>query len=200
MKPDPLDLLLTNPGVRPEVKTILKREYPADEPAYSVFVDHSHAVAELACRISERVGARTDFVLEAAWLHDIGIKYTRAPGIGCQGEEPYLKHGIIGRELCEREGLPEHGLVCERHVGTGLTSAEIRDQKLPLPCREMLCQTLEERIVCYADQFFSKSTPNPLTVEEVRRRVGRHGQDSLLRFENLHHEFGGAAGSVRESA
>ena len=200
MKPDPLRLLLTNPGVRPEVKTILKREYPLDEPAYPVFVDHSHAVAGLACRISEEVGARTNFVLEAAWLHDVGIKYTRAPGIGCQGEEPYLKHGIIGRELCEREGLPEHGLVCERHVGTGLTAKEIREQKLPLPCRDMLCQTLEERIVCYADQFFSKSTPDPLTVEEVRRRVGRHGQDSLLRFEKLHHEFGLAAGSARESA
>jgi uncharacterized protein len=200
MKQDPLDRLLTNPGVRAEVKKILKREYPHEEPAYSVFVEHSNAVAELACSISDRVGGRTDFVLEAAWLHDVGMKYTRAPGIGCLGEEPYLKHGIIGREICEREGLREHGLVCERHVGTGLTAAEIREQQLPLPCREMLCQTLEERIVCYADQFFSKSTPDTLTVEEVRKRVGRHGNETLRRFESMHLEFGSAAGSARESA
>lgn len=200
MKQDPLERLLANPRVRVEVKKILKREYTPEEPAYSVFVDHSNAVAELACRIAERVGGRTDFVLEAAWLHDVGIRYTRAPGIGCQGEEPYLKHGIIGRELCEREGLVEHGLVCERHVGTGLTAAEISEQKLPLPCREMLCQTKEERIICYADQFFSKSTPDTLTVDEVRRRVRRHGEEPLRRFEKMHQEFGSAAGSARESA
>ena len=200
MKQDPLERLLADPGVRAEVKAILKREYSPEQPAYVVFVDHSNAVAELACRIAERMGARTDFVLEAAWLHDVGIKYTRAPGIGCHGEEPYLRHGIIGRELCEKEGLVEHALVCERHVGTGLTAAEIEEQKLPLPCREMLCQTLEERIICYADQFFSKSTPHTLTVDEARRRVKRHGQAPLRRFEEMHREFGRAAGSARESA
>lgn len=200
MKPDPLQRLLDNPRVRPEVKALLKREYPASDPAYPIFVEHSHAVADLACRIAERVGARTDFVLEAAWLHDLGIRYTRAPGIHCYGEDPYLRHGLIGRELCEKVGLTEHALVCERHVGTGLTAGEIEEQGLPLPSRDMLCQTREERIVCYADQFFSKSSPQALELEEVRRRVGRHGVAPLQRFERMHREFGSAAGSARESA
>ncbi|MFA5509138.1 MAG: HDIG domain-containing metalloprotein [Vulcanimicrobiota bacterium] len=186
--------------VGPQVKSLVQREYPEAEPARPIFLAHSQAVAELAWQIACRVGAREQFVLEAAWLHDIGIRYTRAPGIGCHGSEPYLRHGVIGREICEAEGLHEHALVCERHVGTGLTASEILAQKLPLPPRDMLCRTQEERIVCYADQFFSKSTPGALSLDEVRRRVARHGEAPLERFESMHREFAEIAGSTGGSA
>ena len=191
----PLEDLLNDSRVRPEVKTILRREYPSTEASYSIFVEHSHAVADYAVELAQRAGASVDFVREAAWLHDVGIKYTRAPGINCHGDEPYLKHGIIGRDICDAEGLHEHGLVCERHVGTGLTIEEIERQQLPLPRREMLCQTLEERIVCYADQFFSKSSRHRLTLENLSRRIKRHGESGWIRFQQMHLEFGSLEGS-----
>jgi uncharacterized protein len=186
-----LEELYRDPLIRPEVKKILRREYPSTESSFSIFVEHSRAVAEYASELARKKGARVTFVREAAWLHDVGIKYTNAPGINCQGEEPYLRHGIIGRELCESEGLHEHGLVCERHVGTGLTASEIEQQRLPLPRRDMLCQTLEERIVCYADQFFSKANPERLSLQEVERRIQRHGDAGWRRFQEMHDELGG---------
>lgn len=155
-------------------------------------------MASLSLEIGKQVGADLVFLEEAAWLHDIGIRYTHAPGIGCQGEKPYLCHGVIGREICEMAGLPRHGLVCETHVGTGLTAAEVQATGYPMPVRDMLPKSLEERIICYADQFFSKSSSHRLPVDEVRRRVRRHGQPALDRFEVLHREFGEYAAGAPE--
>lgn len=181
--------LLESDSVRAEVKELLLREYEQRDALFEIFVSHSSAVTQASLAIAQSCGADMVFVREAAWLHDVGIKYTQAPGIHCFGEEHYLKHGIIGRALCEEVGLLKHGLVCERHVGTGLTALEIESQNLPLPRRDMLCESLEERLICYADQFFSKSTPQRLSVEEVSMRVKRHGAEPWLRFEDLHAEF-----------
>ena len=104
-----------------------------------------------------------------------------------------MRHGEIGSELCLQAGLPEHSEVCRRHVGTGLTAAEIEAGNLPLLPQDVLCRNLEEKVVCYADQFFSKSSPQPLSLEEVRRRVARHGQQPLRRFEEMHQLLGGFA-------
>ena len=73
----------------------------------------------------------SDFVYEAAMLHDIGVYLTHAPSIYCTGEEPYIRHGIIGAELLRNEGYPKHALVCERHTGTGLTVDDIISQEKP---------------------------------------------------------------------
>ena len=67
-----------------------------------------------------------------------------------------------------------------------------------MPIRDMLPRSLEERLICYADQFFSKSTPDRLSVDEVRRRVSRHGTAPLQRFEALHREFGQGVGRPEE--
>lgn len=99
---------------------------------------------------------------------------------------------MIGREICDLAGLPEHGMVCETHVGTGLTATEVQATGYPMPIRDMLPRSLEERVICYADQFFSKSSSHRLDVEEVRRRVRRHGQPALDRFEALHASFASA--------
>lgn len=185
-----LQEFLDHPQVDPRVKSLLIREYPPELPLHVLFVDHSAAVASFARRLARQHGAEELFVWEAAWLHDIGIKYTHAPGIGCHGEHPYLQHGIIGARLCEQAGLPRHALICERHVGTGLSAEEIVAGKLPLPARDMLCQTAEEEIVCYADNFFSKSVHHPLSWFEVRRRVARHGPTQVARLDAMHDKYG----------
>lgn len=181
------------------VAGIFQEHYPPGTPSREILWEHQAAVATLALEIAERFPqARKDFIEEASWLHDIGIRYTHAPGILCQGDLPYLCHGIVGREICEKAGLPEHGMVCETHVGTGLTAEEVAASGYPMPLRDMLPRSLEERIICYADQFFSKSTPHRLPVEEVRRRVARHGAAPLERFEVLQREFGQGADRPEE--
>lgn len=173
------------------IRALFRQHYPEGEEVTEILEIHSGAVADLSLQIGKQLeGIDLDLLEQAAWLHDIGIRYTHAPGIACYGDKPYLWHGVIGRQICEEAGLPLHGLVCERHVGTGLTAEEVRQLGLGLPERDMLPQHDLTRIVCYADKFFSKSGPDKLPLEEVRRRLARHGEASLERFEVLHRSFG----------
>src|SRR5262245_17215407 len=107
----------------------LLEKYFTNRTALEIILQHSRLVATKALRIADSLG-RTDidrrFVEEAALLHDIGACRVNAPDIGCQGDEPYIRHGVIGREILEAEGLPRHAMVCERHIGVGLTIEEIR--------------------------------------------------------------------------
>lgn len=178
------------------VAALLNSYYPQAAPNRELLFKHSLDVVSLSLQIGKNFpNARLDFLEEAAWVHDIGICQTRAPGIKCYGEKHYLCHGVIGRAICEQADLKEHGLVCERHVGTGFTAAEAAAIGCGLPVRDMLPVSLEEQIVCYADQFFSKSLPGRLDFEEVRRRVSKHGQAPLDRLEALDMRFGKYAGS-----
>ena len=128
-----------------------------------ILLTHSRQVADRALAILqahpewvEQGEVDPVFVEEAAMLHDIGIFMTSAPDIGCVGDAPYICHGYLGAELLRKEGLPRHARVCERHTGTGLTKERIIASGWPLPAQDMLPETLEEQIVCFADKFFSK--------------------------------------------
>lgn len=126
------------------------------------------------------------FIEEAAMLHDIGMIFTNAPKIGCYGYKEYICHGYLGRELLENEGLPKHALVCERHVGMGITAEEIRKNSLPLPERDMVPVTAEEKIVCLADKFFSKAEHDLLhekPLKEVRGMITAYGDEKLRLFD-----------------
>lgn len=171
---------------------IIERFYTPGTPLHNVLMVHSRQVADLAAQLCDRLiasGTPVDaqFVYEAAMLHDIGIVKVDAPGIYCEGTEPYIRHGIMGREMLDGLGLYRHALVCERHTGAGLTVTEIEVQNLPLPHRDLTPHSLEEKIVCYADKFFSKThLGEPARdIERVRRQMERFGSDSLARFNSL---------------
>jgi uncharacterized protein len=168
---------------------ILKRYYSQESRAYTVLLNHSRVVTEKALVIARNVKhlhPDTSFIYEAAMLHDIGIFLTRAPKIGCYGNHPYVCHGYLGREILEREGLAPHALVCERHVGIGITVKDIKKKKLPLPVRDMVPLTIEEQIICYADKFFSKIS-DPLTKERplqsIRKKIRKFGDEKLKKFD-----------------
>ena len=172
---------------------VIVKFYKPGSLAYRLLVSHSEKVAEKALRAAAGAGAGDkDFIYEAAMLHDIGIFLTDAPALGCFGVKSYICHGFIGRELLEKEGLPAHALVAERHVGVGLTAEDIRKQGLPLPERDMTPRSIEEIIICYADKFYSKGK-DPLrekTVEEARRSIARHGREKLKIFDEWLKLFG----------
>lgn len=168
---------------------IIEKHYSRGSELYNLLVEHSKQVADLAMDIIKKnrhLTINQDFVYEAAMLHDIGIFKTHAPSIHCNGDMPYICHGYLGREILEAEGLPQHALVCEHHTGSGLTLDEIITQNLPLPQREMLPTTIEEKLVCYADKFFSKSRIAPAKpIEKVQAEMARFGEASLNRFNEL---------------
>ena len=131
------------------------------------------------------------FLLEAAMVHDIGIIKTNAPDIQCFGTEPYIRHGVLGAEMMRAEGYPLHARVCERHTGAGLSLKEIEEQSLPLPHEDLLPETLEEKLICYADKFFSKTRlDREKTLEQAERSVAKHGEEGLRRFKEMEEIFG----------
>ena len=165
--------------------------------AYDVLLGHSERVAKRAVDIARSMGLDGDsvcFIYESAMLHDIGICLTNVPALGCHGDEPYIRHGVLGRQMIEAEGLSlNHARICETHVGAGLTASEIRESKLPLPIRDMLPACLEEKIVCVADKFYRKTSAGghvELSVDEVIVSVSGYGQGPASRFDLWLRELG----------
>ncbi len=140
--------------------------------ALPIILEHSRHVAGKAVELARRSSNHLDidFIVEAAMLHDIGVSQTDSPGLHCTGQAPYLSHGVLGREILEAEGFPLHALVCERHIGVGLTIEDIISQRLPLPLRDMTPKSPEERIIAFADLFFSKKL-NMLSTEKSLKQI-----------------------------
>jgi uncharacterized protein len=178
---------------------ILNRHYDPSTPLYHVLVVHSTLVTRKAMAMARDYLSRSpaetldlEFLTEAALLHDIGVKFCHAPNIHCTGSEPYIRHGILGKQLLEAEGLPRHGLVCVRHTGSGISQAEVRERQLPLPEDDYLPVSIEEKIICVADKYYSK---NPARLWEKKKRksifksIRKYGPASLDRLEGLFEEI-----------
>lgn len=165
---------------------IINKYYPKDNKLKHILMVHSRNVADKALEIVDshpELGADRQFVEEAAMLHDIGIFMTDAAGIHCFGDKPYICHGTLGAELLRKEGYPHHALVCERHTGAGLSLADIERQQLPIPHRDLLPVSIEEKIICFADKFYSKTKlEKEKTVEAALASVAKFGDESASRF------------------
>jgi uncharacterized protein len=175
---------------------LILKYYPRKTKRHPYYVTHVKAVAKLAQKVlsnNPQLIADAALVQQMALLHDIGIVFTNAPEIGCEGKHPYIMHGFLGRELLEREGYGFLAPICERHVGVGLSLEEIKQKELPLPHRDMLPISIEELVVCYADKFFSKSADDlrkPKSLEKIRKGFAKHGPTKLARFELMVAKFG----------
>lgn len=173
--------------------SIINKYYESGSPLWQILIRHSLQVADKALQIasSRALDLDSSEIVTAGMLHDIGIFLTDAPGIECHGEQPYICHGILGADLLRREKCPEWlARIAERHTGSGLTAEYITDHNLPLPHRDFLPETLLEKLICYADKFYSKSGDMlEKSLDRVRASMARHGYDSLQRFGQLHSLF-----------
>ncbi len=175
---------------------LIDRYFPEGHAARPYYLTHVEAVSQAALLILKKnphLKVLENQVVVMALLHDIGIVKVHAPEIGCLGEYPYICHGFLGREILEKEGLDEIAPICERHTGVGITVQDIENQKLPLPHRDMVPLTLEERVICYADKFFSKSSKplnRPKDFEKIIKGLGKYGLDKPAKFLKMAEEFG----------
>lgn len=173
-----------------------------DEELRELLIAHSTMVGRKALAIADALpggeiedlsGIDRQFLYDAAMLHDIGIVECDAPSIHCHGTLPYICHGIAGAEILRREGLDErYARVCERHTGAGITARDIEEQRLPLETRDYLPETIEEKIICVADKFYSKSGDprHEKTLEQVLASLRRHGEEPARRMEALLRDVG----------
>lgn len=181
---------------------ILFHFYPDDTPFRQMLLKHSRQVCGKALEImSDPVcsGLKLDraTVISGALLHDLGIGRCHAPDILCKGSEPYIAHGIIGAEMLrklakERGGdLEKYARICERHTGAGLTAADIRRQVLPLPQQDFLPETGEEKLICLADKFYSKSGDmREKNMVRIGHSMVKFGPETVARWQQLCREFG----------
>ena len=163
-----------------KVLNLIHKYYAGQPELEQILLKHSEDVAQRVLEIAEahpEFHLDRQFLYEAAMLHDIGTK-------------PYICHGMLGAELLRNEGLPAHARVAERHTGTGLTKEEILRQSLPLPPRDFVPETLEEKIICYADKFFSKSHLEEVkTPEQAMRSLEKFGLSCVDTFKAWMSEF-----------
>lgn len=168
---------------------LLKKYYQENSEAYRIMYSHAVSVTQKALELAKLhpdYDLDLQFIEEAAMLHDIGCFLTNAPDIQCLGTEPYICHGYLGAELLRKEGLPRHARVCERHTGAGISFNQIIKRGLPLPPRDYCPVTLEEKLICFADKFFSKTKlGQEKSLEKMRNSMEKHGKGSVKRFEEL---------------
>jgi uncharacterized protein len=146
-------------------------------------------VAEVAVEIAkacEENGLKVDLDLveTGALLHDIGRAKTHS-----------VHHAVIGAEIAKSLGLPEPViLIIKRHVGGGITTKEAK--KLGWPRDIYTPQTLEEKIVCYADKLIEGAQRVPIerTVENLSRELL---PSSIARIRRLHQEMLDLIGDCR---
>ena len=153
---------------------------------------YTHCV--IVCGIVEQLHSRLragqeidiDLARAGALLHDVGVYrlYNKAGNLDGRN---YIRHGILGYELLQEEGIPE--AICRfasHHTGVGLTRDDVIAQRLPLPPADYLAETGEERLVMYADKFHSKKTPPILlTAPAYAARVRRFGAGKIAAGEAM---------------
>jgi len=109
-------------------------------------IRHCETVAELAVEIAvackeKGLNVNLELVEIGALLHDIGRSNTHS-----------VHHAVVGAEIAKSFGLPESLIsIIKRHVGGGITPREAK--KLGWPKDIYYPQTLEEKIVAYADKL-----------------------------------------------
>lgn len=171
------------------VLELIDKYYASSPELKDILLQHSRQVADRSlCIVDAHPEWDVDrtFVEEAAMLHDIGIIFCSAPKILCMGEHRYIEHGFLGAELLRSEGLELHARVAERHTGTGITMEQVIREDLPIPVKDYCPESLEEKIICYADKFYSKTRlgeENPMW--KIRKNIWKYGHDAVLRWNAL---------------
>ncbi|MGD9819759.1 MAG: HDIG domain-containing metalloprotein [Desulfomonilaceae bacterium] len=106
-------------------------------------VIHCQRVCRKALEIASKINKPLNYNLIArgGLLHDLGKAKGRADD-----------HGYLGAEIARSMGLPEEILrIMETHVKAGLTIDEAREAGIP--AKDYTPETLEEKIVVYADKL-----------------------------------------------
>lgn len=143
-------------------------------------IEHCIAVSEKALSMAEKAERHTSVDKElttiGGLLHDIGRAITHG-----------IDHGVVGAELLSEKGISrEFQLICERHVCAGIPGSVA--EAIGLPPRDFIPVSLEEKIVCHADNLTNH------TVEELRRGWmdffgSKNGKIIVALLDDLHEEL-----------
>jgi uncharacterized protein len=144
-------------------------------------IKHSETVTQLALEIARACQTRgldvnTQLVEIGAVLHDIGRSETHT-----------VDHGIAGARIAKSLDMPKPIIqIIKRHVGGGITIQEAR--RLGWPEDVYIPQTIEEKIVCYADKRVEGTHRVPVE-ETIKKLNGKIPASAISRIRALHEEM-----------
>ena len=153
---------------------MLEREYTPEN-----VIDHCKAVYEKAMKIAANFdNVDEDLIRKGALLHDIGRSKTHD-----------ITHAIEGVKIAQNYGYDKDVFnIIERHIGAGITEEEA--EKLGLPKKSYVPQTLEEKIVAHADNLVSGSREVDIDfVIEKWKRTIEDSDDNIERLIKLDNEL-----------
>jgi uncharacterized protein len=138
---------------------------------------HCKAVRDVAMRIVGYIPKADKQLVEAgALLHDIGRSQTHG-----------IDHAIVGARIAKKLGLSENIVhIIERHIGAGLTPSVAKS--LGLPFKDFMPKTLEEKIVCHADNLIDDCERQDIEVE-VERALRENHKEYAMQLVKLHKEI-----------
>lgn len=166
--------------------------FPNEEEALSILeqegtapqvIEHCKTVARQAAVFSEMASSKgividRELVKMGALLHDIGRSKTHEPS-----------HGFVGGKLLREIGVDERiARIAERHVGAGIPAGEAKI--LGLPEKDLIPETIEEKIVCYADKvaFGSRIGTAGEVVAQLADQLGKN-HPAVARLEGFCREM-----------
>ena len=156
-----------------EIELLKKEKTPEN------VIEHCKAVYKKAMKIAANFDdADKDLIRKGALLHDIGRSRTHG-----------IRHAIEGVEIARKYGYSEDVLnIIERHIGAGITEEEA--EKLGLPKKSYVPQTLEEKIVAHADNLIrgSKEVDMDFVIEKWKRNI-EDSDDNIERLIKLDNEL-----------
>ncbi|MEM2936400.1 MAG: TIGR00295 family protein [Candidatus Bathyarchaeia archaeon] len=146
-------------------------------------IKHCKAVERLAVKIAENcrkgeLNLDRQLVRIGALLHDIGRSKTHS-----------VDHVIEGVRIAQSLGLPDPLVsIIGCHAGGGISPEEAK--RLGWPPGRYVPQTLEEKIVTYADKLIegSRKVEIEQTLEKFSRELG-DSHPTIERMKKLHEEF-----------
>ncbi|MGC8610138.1 MAG: tRNA (cytidine(56)-2'-O)-methyltransferase [Thermoplasmata archaeon] len=152
------------------LKTLKK--YVRDER----LIDHCLKVADLSLEIAKRIkNVELDIpAIECgAILHDIG-----------RSTDHSISHGITGAKLLKSIGYPEEIInIVKRHVGAGIDEEEAKS--LNLDEKDLIPETIEEKIVCHSDNLISCG--KKIKLSELIKEYEKKGlKKQVERIKELH--------------
>lgn len=132
--------------------------------------------------IAKGAKVNLDFVKYGALLHDIGRAKTNA-----------VRHGVTGYEILQKypEVPEEVRKIVKCHVGAGISEEEASELGIE-PAEGLIPETLEEKIVSYADNLVSKKRVRAFeeTLAEFEKTYGKDSA-AVARLKAQHEELEG---------
>jgi uncharacterized protein len=144
-------------------------------------INHCQAVTDFAMEITRKLQAKglkinLELVEAGAMLHDLGRAKTHG-----------VEHSLVGAQMAKALGLPQPVIdIIKRHVGAGITQEEAA--WLGWPKDVYVPQTLEEKVVCYADKRIDHDKLVPIETE-IQRLQSQGFVEGAERVRRLHDEI-----------